>query len=574
MNRTLRIVRAVAIVPAIAALLMPANAHAIFGCLQRRNDAAAALYGSSVCTPQGQQLVANYIPQTCYRTQLVQVPVTTYRPVTTCDPCGNQTVCMKPQVCYQQQVKYVPYSSYRIQYSLQQPTCGATATTYYAPTAAAAVAPASGCSSCNSGAVNTTYYAPTAVAAPAPVATTIAPTLTYAAPAVARPTTAYSYPTAPAGIGGYNYAPTYASGAVVAPSAVVQSAPAGQPVVSAYPGTVVQAYPSGTPVYGGATTTYNAPAYTAPATATPTYSYSAPATTTPTMTVPSTTTYAAPAPTQSTIVQPSPTPAPSLSTPTITNPAPALNGSTTLSAPSATLAAPSATLAAPSTTLSTSSTPTVISGGSLTPVPESTFATPSPTSGMSSGMPAGGMSSGSTTSAYPSQPATNNPEVKSPYSSGIAPSTGTPTPIPALQGTIIPAVPTPLPSASPTPSSSRPPVIPMPDVEISGPRIGSPTSTPRLVDPEDKTASRWPSRVAYGYRAVPAMHASLNREQDHAVAATFVEAVAQPAVAGRSEIAQVPVVATLALPTAVPSAMIIEPSKPTRDVDGWMSSGR
>ncbi|MBN8625462.1 MAG: hypothetical protein J0M17_08240 [Planctomycetes bacterium] len=566
MNRTLRTVRAVAIVPAIAALLMPANAHAIFGCLQRRNDAAAALYGSSVCTPQGQQLVANYIPQTCYRTQLVQVPVTTYRPVTSCDPCtGCQTVCMKPQVYYQQQVKYVPYSSYRIQYSLQQPTCGATATTYYAPTAAAAVAPAGGCSSCSSGAVNTTYYAPTAVAAPAPIAATVAPSLTYAAPAVARPATAYSYPTAPAGIGGYNYAPTYASGAVVAPNAVVQSAPSGQAVVSAYPGTVVQAYPSGTPVYGGATTTYNAPAYTAPATATPTYSYSAPATTTPTM--PSTTTYAAPAPTQSTTVQPSPTPAPSLTTPVITNPAPALSGSTTLSAPSTTLAAPSTTLSAPST-------PTVISGGSLTPVPESTFASPSPTSIMSLGAPSGGMSSGSTTSAYPSQPATNNPEVKSPYSSGIAPSTGTPTPIPALQGTIIPAVPTPLPSASPTPSSSRPPVIPMPDVEISGPRIGSPTSTPRLVDPEDKTASRWPSRVAYGYRVLPAMHASLNREQDHAVAATFVEAVAQPAVAGRSEIGQAPVVATLALPTAAPSAMIIEPAKPTRDIDGWMSSGR
>jgi hypothetical protein len=567
MNRTLRTVRAVAIVPAIAALLMPANAHAIFGCLQRRNDAAAALYGSSVCTPQGQQLVANYIPQTCYRTQLVQVPVTTYRPVTTCDPCGGQTVCMKPQVCYQQQVKYVPYSSYRIQYSLQQPTCGATATTYYAPTAAAAVAPAGGCSSCNSGAVNTTYYAPTAVAAPAPVATTVAPTLTYAAPAAARPQTSYTYPTAPAGIGGYNYAPTYATGAVVAPSAVVQSAVPGQAVVSAYPGTVVQAYPSGTPVYGGATTSYNAPAYSvpsynAPATATPTYSYSTPVTTSP-----STMTYAAPAPMQSTIVQSSPTPAPSLTTPTITNPAPALNGSTTLSTPSA-------TLAAPSTTLSTPSTPTVISGGSLTPVPESTFATPSPTSAISSGMPAGGMSSGSVTSAYPTQPATNNPEVKSPYSSGIAPSTGTPTPIPALQGTIIPAMPTPLPSASPTPSSSRPPVIPMPDVEISGPRIGSPTSTPRLVDPEDKTAARWPSRVAYGYRAVPAMHASLNREQEQAVAATFVEAVAKPAVAGRSEIATAPVVATLALPVAASSAMIIEPAKPTRDFDGWMSSSR
>ena len=220
MNRNYRRLRFWATMPAIAALLMPADAHAIFGCLQRRYDAAAAQYGANVCTPQGQQLVCNYVPQTCYRAQMVSVPVTTYRPVTSCDPCtGCQTVCMRPQVCYQQQVKYTPYSTYRLQYSLQQPTCATTATTYYAPVAAATyAAPATGCSSCNSGAT-TTYYAP-AVATPSPVtygsnyapAATYAPatsaTPTYGGASSMRPAAGYAYPSTPAGIGGYNYAPS------------------------------------------------------------------------------------------------------------------------------------------------------------------------------------------------------------------------------------------------------------------------------------------------------------------------------------------------------------------------------
>ncbi|MGC3966983.1 MAG: hypothetical protein QM775_06315 [Pirellulales bacterium] len=536
MNRTLRTIRMAAVAPAVVALLMPANAHAIFGCLQRRNDAAAALYGSNVCTPQGQQLVCNYVPQTCYRTQVVQVPVTTYRPVTSCDPCtGCQTVCMKPQVCYQQQVKYVPYTSYRLQYSLQQPTCGTTSMTYYAPTAAAAayVAPASGCSSCNAGAVNTTYYAPTAIA-PATVAPAIvAPTTTYATPSLARPTTAYSYPSAPAGIGGYNYAPGATSGQVV----------------SAYPGTT-SGYATGSALYGGTTTTYAAPLQAAPA-------YSAPATTT----------YSAPLSSQ-------PTPAPTYTIPatvqpSLTNPAPALGGSTFITpAPST----GSTTLGQPSP-IGGSST-VIQSGGSLTPVPESMFASPAMSSGVTSPTPvpaAGGSTSGSSTSGYPSQPATNNPAVKSPYSSGVSPATGLATPAPALNPLTNP-VPTPVPSTTPTPSSSRPPVIPMPDPEISGPRIGSPTSTPRLIDPEDKTAARWPTRRTYGYREVPAMHASLTKENAGAViAATFIEAAPQPAIAARVE-SPAPL-ATLQQPIAPTSAMTISPAV-HRDADGWTSSNR
>src|SRR5947207_3009553 len=35
------------------------------------------------CAPQ----VCNYVPQTCYRTVYVNMPVTAYQPVTSCDPC-------------------------------------------------------------------------------------------------------------------------------------------------------------------------------------------------------------------------------------------------------------------------------------------------------------------------------------------------------------------------------------------------------------------------------------------------------------------------------------------------------
>ncbi len=558
MNRNYRRLRFWATMPAIAALLMPADAHAIFGCLQRRYDAAAAQYGANVCTPQGQQLVCNYVPQTCYRAQMVSVPVTTYRPVTSCDPCtGCQTVCMRPQVCYQQQVKYTPYSTYRLQYSLQQPACATTATTYYAPVAAATyAAPATGCSSCNSGAT-TTYYAP-AVTTPSPVtyganyapAATYAPatsaTPTYGGASTLRPAVGYSYPTTPAGIGGYNYAPS-AFGAAAAASGYATGAQITNPT-SAQP-THAQ------PAYSGSATTsnYAAPVYSAPANSAPVYS----------------------APTAS---------SPSYSTPSST--APVYSGPTT-SAPvygTPTLAAP--TLSTPSQ--SAPSTSTIVMGGPMTPVPPSTFASPAatmPSSGVGTTTnPAPNLSipanPGSSTSAYPAQPATNNPPAKSPYSSGVTPSTGAPTPVPSLNS----PVPTPLPS-----STTPPPVMPqpIPDYELNrGPRIGSPTSTPHLIDPEDKTAAAWPIRRAWGYREIPMHNASLTstaaggEAAQNVVAAKFIEAAPQPAIAGIAPTVVTETARpTLGLPQVSHSAMVVESAPAamplrSRDNNGWGASSR
>lgn len=64
----------------------------------------------STCAPQ----TCNYAPVTCYRNECVTVPVTTYRPCTTCDPCtGCPTTVLRPSTCYMRQVRRVAYTSYR-----------------------------------------------------------------------------------------------------------------------------------------------------------------------------------------------------------------------------------------------------------------------------------------------------------------------------------------------------------------------------------------------------------------------------------------------------------------------------
>lgn len=108
--------------------------------------------GSS-CSPCGQ--TCNYVPQTCYRTECVNVPVTTFRCVSSCDPCtGCPVNTMQPVTSFMRQVRYVPMTSYR-------PVCSPCA-------APAAVAPA--------------------IAAPAMVAPAIAPTTTFSpVPAAVAP---------------------------------------------------------------------------------------------------------------------------------------------------------------------------------------------------------------------------------------------------------------------------------------------------------------------------------------------------------------------------------------------------
>ncbi|MBL9122580.1 MAG: hypothetical protein JNG90_03040 [Planctomycetaceae bacterium] len=90
-------------------LAQPSESYAIFSwfksCCQPATPCAAPVQ------------VAQYVPQTSYRTQYVNVPVTTYKPVSSCGPCGNTQVSYMPVTTYQTQAQLVPYTSYRIVYS-------------------------------------------------------------------------------------------------------------------------------------------------------------------------------------------------------------------------------------------------------------------------------------------------------------------------------------------------------------------------------------------------------------------------------------------------------------------------
>ena len=186
-------------VVAVACLaVVPTPSYAFFHCFCKKPPPAC-----ETCAPQ----TVSYMPQTCYRTQYVQVPVVTYRPVSSgcclsnlfnhCNSCQTPTQTMRPVTTMVYQARMVPFTTYRI-----VPTnpcnaglCGSMPTTTYAPIAAPAVA-SGGCSSC---------AAPAATYAPA--GATYAPaTTTYTTPSVAP----YSAP---------NYAPTYSTPTYSTPGA-------------------------------------------------------------------------------------------------------------------------------------------------------------------------------------------------------------------------------------------------------------------------------------------------------------------------------------------------------------------
>ncbi len=63
------------------------------------------------CDPCGS---VQYVQQTSYRAEVVRVPVTTYQPVVTTDPCtGCPVTTMRPVITYVQQVRYRPVITYR-----------------------------------------------------------------------------------------------------------------------------------------------------------------------------------------------------------------------------------------------------------------------------------------------------------------------------------------------------------------------------------------------------------------------------------------------------------------------------
>jgi hypothetical protein len=158
-------------------LAIPAESHAIFHWFSRCCGGATPTYGTAPlygapaaavdpCAPPQVTQTASYLPQTCYRTQYVSVPVTTYRPVVSRDPCtGCPVTCMRPATCMVQQAQLVPYTTYRR--VLSNPCCGAAAPTIPAYTsgylpaysAGAGYATGSSCSGCSAAAPMT--YAPT-----------------------------------------------------------------------------------------------------------------------------------------------------------------------------------------------------------------------------------------------------------------------------------------------------------------------------------------------------------------------------------------------------------------------------
>lgn len=143
----------------------PAPSHAIFDWLGCKCGAKPAPLAAPVVeAPVVTQTTVNYVPQTCYRTQYVTVPVTTYRPATGCDPCtGFPVTTMRPAICYVQQARLVPYTTYRAVLTSTGSPC---APVY----GAAAYAPAAGCSGCSAAPAMQPYYSPApASAGPAPI---------------------------------------------------------------------------------------------------------------------------------------------------------------------------------------------------------------------------------------------------------------------------------------------------------------------------------------------------------------------------------------------------------------------
>jgi hypothetical protein len=135
-----------------------------------------------------QPTVVNYVPQTAYRTVIVNQPVTAFQPATACDACGRATTVMRPVTTFVRQTAMVPYTTFRpVVTPVAQPCCGAApVTATYAPAVAAPVAPpvAAPAPCCGGSAPSTvvtpapslsSYSPPATVTTPAPVTSTPVP---------------------------------------------------------------------------------------------------------------------------------------------------------------------------------------------------------------------------------------------------------------------------------------------------------------------------------------------------------------------------------------------------------------
>ena len=174
-GRTIQVITTTTVV--FASLLPSATADAcglmdwLFG--RQETVAMMPVAGPTACNSCAPQTVAcsppvqtcmRVVPQTTYSTVWARKPVTTYRPVSSVDPCtGCQVTCMKPCTSYKYELQRVPYTTYRTEY-VQSPVqggscCGnaySTAESYLPNMGTMLGGPAtqyasSGCSSCSAG---------------------------------------------------------------------------------------------------------------------------------------------------------------------------------------------------------------------------------------------------------------------------------------------------------------------------------------------------------------------------------------------------------------------------------------
>jgi hypothetical protein len=139
----------------------------------RGNNNCCAPACAPACNPCATQ-TCQYVPQTCFRTECVSVPVTTFRCCRTCDPCtGCPTTVMRPVTTMVQQVRRVPVTTYRL---VAAPSCCATpSVSSFAP------ATSSGCSTC--GTASAVIGVPTTTVTPAPSSTLLTPAPAFSPPA-------------------------------------------------------------------------------------------------------------------------------------------------------------------------------------------------------------------------------------------------------------------------------------------------------------------------------------------------------------------------------------------------------
>lgn len=163
--------------------------------------------------PAGCGQTVNYMPQTCFRTVFVNTPVTTFRPVPACGPCGQPTTVMRPVTTFVMRPQLVPYTTFR-----PVAVAPVTQAAFFAPAPVAVApspvampaAPAAPC--CGGGAPAVMSAPATPMLAPAPMPATGVPA---GMPGASVPSLAPGYPGAPTA----NVAPSLAAPPAAAPAA-------------------------------------------------------------------------------------------------------------------------------------------------------------------------------------------------------------------------------------------------------------------------------------------------------------------------------------------------------------------